>query len=813
MKDKIRAKDLATVLDEHTPQIKVLSLDCFDTLLWRDTASPRDIFYSLQNQPAFTSAGLTASMRAGAETRARQLKIFRQQGSEVTLNDIYKEHNPSFSQEQLLALNQEELEIEKQSCQAFQPIVDLMRTAKQRGIKVIIVSDTYLTEKQLRELLAATLPEDVFNAIHKVYCSSMHRKSKTNGLFEHVLSASGVWPFEILHIGDNLSADFIAPRSQQMKALHLIQVDECITDIFRLQTIAANMVNPAIRSTAPLTNPLRHLLAMSDFSEDKPDTLIGYASLGPLMYAFAQFIRDEVRCLQALGKKTKVLFLMRDAYLPSLACNALTDQSIGYSVHISRFSAFAASFRTEDDIARYLINIGRSDRFGDLARQLLLPDNVTESLVNIAQQSADPTTEFASLLLHPDITRIILNKSKEYRIRLMNYLKKQAKITSGDTVVFIDLGYTGTVQQKLTPILTEMGIDVAGRYLIALDTPNKNADRRGLIDSSWCDEKVMLMLVSCIAMLEQLCTSNEKSTIDYDQDGNIIYSDVTMDQHQHRSLTSIQSECVRFIHEAKNFYSSTSKIPSWSILREPVTIELIRMLYLPTKPELEYLKTFQFDLNLGTSDVFRLFNPEEGLAGLKRRGLFYMERNSKTKRTNYTAELRTAGFELAITSMVQNRFGLEIRPKDMLAREELIPAVLLENNTNHSVMLEATATHEGFFSVWTTAGQQAALLIGKKYKWIQIESVELIEMQAFINQTESEQVIDATPYIKFDHMSHRGGGLYECLSDYGVIIIKPDVNFNETQYIFRLIFRPIMLKENKWLKHTSNMNVRFDLVT
>ena len=95
---------------------------------------------------------------------------------------------------------------------------------------------------------------------------------------------------------------------------------------------------------------------------------------GLLMYTFARFIVDEIEQMKSAGKQPKVLFLMRDAYLPSIVCEALTGQALGKRVHISRFAAYAASFRTTNDVEQYLVDVVKSNRFREISHQLLLPE-------------------------------------------------------------------------------------------------------------------------------------------------------------------------------------------------------------------------------------------------------------------------------------------------------------------------------------------------------------------------------------------------------------------------------------------------------
>ena len=120
------------------------------------------------------------------------------------------------------------------------------------------------------------------SAISKIFCSCEYGKSKTNGLFEIILKSSGHRAESILHIGDNISTDYAAPRALKINALHFLQEDEHLTNLLRLQSISANIIDPLIRNTRPLSSPFRSILSSTQLSYDKPEVLIGYASLGPI---------------------------------------------------------------------------------------------------------------------------------------------------------------------------------------------------------------------------------------------------------------------------------------------------------------------------------------------------------------------------------------------------------------------------------------------------------------------------------------------------------------------------------------------------
>src|SRR3546814_11457618 len=82
-----------------------------------------------------------------------------------------------------------------------------MKDAKARGLPIILVSDTYLSEAQLRQLIEEAAGRDVIDMVDRVFVSSEHGRPKVAGLFEDVIAALGVAPETILHRGDNRAAD------------------------------------------------------------------------------------------------------------------------------------------------------------------------------------------------------------------------------------------------------------------------------------------------------------------------------------------------------------------------------------------------------------------------------------------------------------------------------------------------------------------------------------------------------------------------------------------------------------------------------
>ncbi|RWK56154.1 hypothetical protein, partial [Mesorhizobium sp.] len=89
-KAQITARDIPNILHEFGDSIKVLSLDCFDTLLWRKTATPRDVFAVLADNPVARGLGIAPHQRISAAERAYRAKPLENRSREIDLGDIYR---------------------------------------------------------------------------------------------------------------------------------------------------------------------------------------------------------------------------------------------------------------------------------------------------------------------------------------------------------------------------------------------------------------------------------------------------------------------------------------------------------------------------------------------------------------------------------------------------------------------------------------------------------------------------------------------------------------------------------------------------
>lgn len=787
---QVAANELLDLLDQYSGKIKTLSLDCFDTLLWRKYIEPKDVFFDMQHHPVFQTHGISALNRVDTESHARGLKYIKEGHHEVNLEDIYKTGYPSLNQTEINKLIEAEIEAEVNACYGYPHILELIRAAHQRGLRIIVVSNTYLMEHQLRHLLASVLPEDIFAMLSKIFCSCDYNYTKNNGLFVRVLQNINEPSSTFLHIGDNHAADFASARHYGLNAAHLIQFNNKLTEYLRMQSVAATLIDTSIHHLRPMSSPFRGLFATAHADTTKPESLVGYFSMGPIMYAFARYLNEEIEQLKREGKRPKVLFMMRDAYLPSLACEALTGNSLGTRVRISRFCAIASSFRNKKDIESYLVSITNPKLFEYICKQLLITEPRSRDIIQRANSAEFPSYAFAKLILEEGTVEHICQQSTQYWLRMKKYLLKEIDLAAGDTVVFVDIGYLARAQRVLTPIFkNDMDIDVIGRYFISLNALEWQKTRSGLLDPSHYDDRTLQTICNGASLLEELCCSGDKSVVDFDEDGNPIFSDSNTKSSQIEKTKLIQSESLRFINDAKQFFSTVGSTPSIGTLRDAAITELTRRSYFPTKEEIEYLDDYRHEVNFGTDEVLTTVeNGEKELRNLRHQGLTFSNLNAYGLRYNH--------FMLPLTQLVQGRHGFGTILDDLTMRREPILTLTSKDKIISKQIIDAISTYDGYFSLWIHLDKnyaQIAMLFGINYKALQIDGAELITADTFYSTKQKEKFTDITPYLLFNQMNKKEDQFFECVGENAALIIPTNALPKENEnYVLRVTFRPII---------------------
>lgn len=290
--------------------VKVLSLDIFDTLLRRNCDDPAWVF---EESARRVSAERQISVepydyrqcRIEAEKKARHKSVTE----EVTLSEIFD--CLALGYEDKKRLMELELEVEKEILYLDPIIVELVFLAKTLGKRVILISDMYLPGAFLSELVGSLIGKGI---IEYTFCSSDIRLTKATGsMFSHVLGELSLSANQIFHIGDNEYADIKNAKVNNIDSFHY-EEPSYVREFFEREKRYQVELPPSVNHARKLA-----LMSIPQGMDEKSEFFYQYGAsiLGPVLVAFAQWTLTRVRSLDI----PCILSLMREGGIISDCIN------------------------------------------------------------------------------------------------------------------------------------------------------------------------------------------------------------------------------------------------------------------------------------------------------------------------------------------------------------------------------------------------------------------------------------------------------------------------------------------------------------
>ena len=212
------------------PGIKVVSVDVFDTLLLRTTRPEEQRFEDIaaRQLAALRSAGheLAATARDVLNLRLQSARNAKRDTPPVLGDREARYDQIAGAMLDALGLNRDllpllldcELEYEAANLYPNHLLIEILKGARHAGKRVICLSDMYLSNRDIGELLRRKADGCTPDAI---YVSADFGYGKASGhLYREVTKQENAEPEEIVHCGDHRRADVEMARSQGFGAIH-----------------------------------------------------------------------------------------------------------------------------------------------------------------------------------------------------------------------------------------------------------------------------------------------------------------------------------------------------------------------------------------------------------------------------------------------------------------------------------------------------------------------------------------------------------------------------------------------------------------
>jgi glycosyltransferase involved in cell wall biosynthesis/predicted HAD superfamily hydrolase/tetratricopeptide (TPR) repeat protein len=458
-------------LIERGGRIRAISFDFFDTLVWRLTAKPTDVFYEVGRRlrrKNLLSAGVTEAdfevLRRQAEGQVRELTRTQTPSREdVSLSEIYRQLRTVVPD--AAAGSEVERGTENDLCQLNPVMAGFLRHVRQCGCRVLIVSDIYLTADHLRGILRANHFDPAIFDVILTSCDAGLSKG-TGNLFRYALKKLNLEAGQLLHIGDNVSSDVIGTRKAGVRCCHYRQMTAETTTLFdREEFLAGGEVMPFS------FNPLR-LLAARNFPKTAAESFWGQSGallLGPLLARYATWACDQ---FMAAGVRQVGAFMREGEMLGQLLRNEAAAMGHKLEItplYVNRKSTDLAAIGklSSANLIDWLVHRQTLSVRTILENFGLRPEEVRKLPFspNEKADSRERILKLAEYLFTPAISGLIEARSAEERGKVVDYFRPW--LEAGTPVGLCDLGYNASAQLQLKRILDLEGLPahLIGCYL------------------------------------------------------------------------------------------------------------------------------------------------------------------------------------------------------------------------------------------------------------------------------------------------------------------------------------------------------------
>lgn len=590
-----RIRDVLRLIESR--RYRLLSLDIFDTLAWRMSPSPQDVFFMVAQRLRergwmhdSSSAESFVRERIAAEEAARRGQASR----EVTLDEIYKKFPRGYlrgaAPQQAVEL---ELAAEREVVRVNPDMRALLARAKELGLATALVSDTYFDSRRIAELIDVTADYTLL--------SCEQRLSKSRGLHRRLTELSGVPPKQILHVGNDYVADIIGPGSLEVERYWFRLLPDDYGALFHLE-LPGTLSERAQRFMGS-DYGLSALRSRCMFRTEDEYERWGLGVLGPLVSGYCDWTVSQCAsegielalCLMREGRILKQILDLTGAPLRTA------------ELFVSRFAARKAAILkgTQEELKAFLLRPSPQAKVRMLSQLGLETDGVDPAEVLTPEQTMKLIREVRA---DPTLRRRVIQDSERARAGLLAHMKQAAGGALPARIALVDLGYRGTIQECLQRVLQAegLGVETHGYYFVT-GGEVRETQATGAAAEGWLAENGQPIAMAHTFMrspeiVEQCLMADCGSALGYRPGGEPILDEWRIAGEQRAQIAAVQRGILAFA-EAWRQQRADEGLTDTAHLKELYRAICIRSVARPLEAELRLFGGWQHDENFGSQSA------------------------------------------------------------------------------------------------------------------------------------------------------------------------------------------------------------------
>lgn len=607
----------------QSKEIKFVSFDFFDTLVSRRVPRPCDVFFELGlrlRAQGKLELRITAErfmeLRIKAETLARK----KSRVQEISLREIYRQFPEDLFLCTIEDLMNFEIQIEKEMVFPVSEMVDIVKLASKYGKKVIVVSDTYLSSRNLEEFWE----KSGAGVSIEYFASSEHGTGKYDDLFNIVLKKIKAKPIQVLHVGDNWNSDITRPSELGIRTVFLPHGSESFWDNWNREAADSEYFNQRVvtgigdAGITAIRCRTTHHMGISCVNATSYGRY-GAEILGPALSVFVHWVRLH----SVAADRTVILPIMREGHIIVEMLNLYNENIIVRPAYFSRRLVFQASLVDVTSAKLRQMRFGNLDSTVDEYLELIgLRISDVQSLEDILDAKISDDLIFDQLIhsieSDENLFEKLSDRAREVRRGLLLHIKKICSLDGfmADHVIFVDIGWNATIQRLLSNILDEENIrlKITGLYMMTTPTVNDSIfdgiKAKGLYVDGGRPVSDFQLLSRTLEIFEQACAPDHGSVVGHDlKSGSPILAVDKIPATQRMEVKEIQDGILTF-HKIFIHNNCLDKLCDVEALDVPIRNILKRAMLMPTLAEARLFKNWMHDDNLSSGSITPILGTE-----------------------------------------------------------------------------------------------------------------------------------------------------------------------------------------------------------
>lgn len=541
-------------------EAKVVSFDVFDTLLFRKTNEPEIIFDLVGKHYGIRGF---RKLRVDAQNEASRRIYKEAQHPHADMNEIYEvlkeAEDISVDWDEV---KQFEIDLESDALVGNSEMLEVFNEVKRLGKRLIATTDIYL----LADTIKTFLEDNGFTGFDHIYCSADEYKAKFNKeLFVEVAERENCDYEDILHIGDNKSADVEIPGSLGINTF--LYVNDA--DLNKLKNAGGTDID----------NGVYKIL----YDKDKGFWYnFGVEAGGPLYLGLMLWVEDIIR-----NSGRKVFFLAREGYNLYNIFKKRGYENIEYLYTSYRALMLAGITELDDEALKLMPPFTLGQTVGEIFDYLCIDRNLIvldgtgiDSLDYVIKDIGDYEKVYSIYLRN---SAVVLEQCRKEREAAAKYLGEKGFLDA-DSYVF-DCGWNGSSQLLLDRLKKALSCKYENPFLYfgIMNTPKSRKQLRGkhywtYLFDFYRNFSFQAEVKKSVVIYEQLFSAPHESVFRYDLDG-VVFEEGKGDKIKDDLLSGV----IDFISVTYDFAQKYDV----EITPDKVIGHISRIVNFPTKEEVK----------------------------------------------------------------------------------------------------------------------------------------------------------------------------------------------------------------------------------